>query len=73
MALKGVKIKETFNDFLADHPEIKLNRDESGGVVNISPAKPGVEILSQTVINNQPVQVVYVYQEQEYVFPPLHY
>ena len=72
MKLKGVKIQETFDDFLKMHPEIKLNRDEDGDVINIAPATSGVDIRSQTIINNEPMQIVYEYQGKEIMFPPLH-
>ena len=49
--LKGSKIHETFDDFLANHPEIKLCKDSDGDIINIAPADPEVDIHSQTIIN----------------------
>lgn len=70
--LKGVKIQETFEDFLQMHPEIKLNRDADGDVINIAPATVGVDIHSQTIINNEPMQIIYEYEGREIMYPPLH-
>ena len=73
MKLKGEKIKEDFYDFLFMHPEIKLYRDEHGGALNIAPAKPGVKMISQTIINNEPMQVVYEYEGKNISFPSIGY
>ena len=65
---KGVKMRETFDDFFLNHPELKINRDKDGDIINISPALPDVEISSQTIINNQPIQLIYTYKGKEIVF-----
>ena len=69
--LTGQNIQETFYDFLEMHPEIKVNRDEDGDIINISPADPEVDIHSQTIINNEPVQIVYEYKGEVIIYPPL--
>ena len=70
MKLKGKKIRETFNDFLENHPEIKVQRDEDGDMINVIPSQEdnGVEITSQTVVNHEMVWLGYTYKGKEYKF-----
>ena len=70
MHLKGTPLKETFQDFLQDHPEIKVQRDQVGDMINVIPSKPdnGVEITSQTVINHQMMWLGYTYKGEHYSF-----
>ena len=68
---KAIRIQETFDDFLLNHPELKLIKDADGDIINIAPALPGVDIRSQTIINNEPMQIVYEYQGEVIIYPPL--
>lgn len=70
MNLKGEKITETFEDFLQEHPEIKVQRDEFGDMINVIPSKigNGVEITSQTVINHQMMWLGFSYKGEHYSY-----
>ena len=70
MKLKGVKIKDTFEDFLELHPEIKVQRDEDGDMINVIPAQDGngVEITSQTVVNHEMIYLMFKYGDESYSY-----
>ena len=70
MKLKGVKIKDTFEDFLELHPEIRVQRDAEGDMINVIPAKEdnGVEITSQTVVFHEMVFLGFNYQGVYYSY-----
>ena len=70
MKLKGVRIVDTFEDFLENHPEIKIQRDEQGDMINVIPTQEGngVEITSQTVINHEMIYLGFTYNGEEYSY-----
>ncbi|MBP3255689.1 MAG: hypothetical protein J6M60_04295 [Clostridia bacterium] len=70
LRLKGVRIQDTFEDFLENHPEIKVQCDEEGDMINVIPAQEGngVEITSQTVINHKMMWLGFSYKGEHYSY-----
>ena len=65
--IKGVKIRETFEDFLEEHPELKITRDEKGHIISIIFPKEATE-TSYTIVYGEVVELYYKYEDQSFHF-----
>ncbi len=58
--LKGIKIRETFQDFLEEHPELQVVRNSQGAITAII-FPPEAEQTSYSIVFDQ-ISVHYHYQ-----------
>ncbi len=65
--IKGVKIRETFEDFLEEHSELKITRDEKGDIISIIFPKEAEE-TSYTIVYGEVVALYYKYEGQSFHF-----
>ena len=65
--IKGVKIRETFEDFLEEHPELKITKDKTGHIISIIFPKEATE-TSYTIVYGEVVRIYYKYKEQSISF-----
>ncbi len=66
--IKAVKIRETFEDFLKEHPELKITRDEKGNIISILFPNEATE-TSYTIVYGEVVSLYYLYQGNSIHFP----
>ncbi len=65
--IKGVKIRETFEDFLEEHSELKVTRDEKGHIISIIFPEES-ENISYTIIYDEVVSLYYEYKGRTFHF-----
>ena len=65
--IKAVKIKETFEDFLEEHPELRVEKDSEGNIEHII-FPPEAEKTSYTILYGN-ISIYYIYQGETIRFP----
>lgn len=65
--MNAIKIQETFEDFLEEHPELRVKRDSEGNIIRIL-FPPEAQKTSYTILYGN-IFVYYIYKGQKIKFP----
>ncbi len=66
--IKAIKIQETFEDFLEEHPELEVIQNDKGHIISITFPKEA-EKTSYTIVYGEVVSLYYEYKGSEFHFP----